>query len=174
VKRLFFLLPDEPSCRVLTRDLEVQGVPQSHIHVLGSLAHPLKELPEATVWETTELAHGIRLGLGLGGVSGLLGGLLAVSFPPAGLVLGGGALLVTTAAGAGLGVLVSALLGSQEHNRQLDTFERAIDEGQLLMILDIPKRDEEAIRQLIRGRHPEARIGSVDRTASSAQGDGLK
>ncbi len=162
MRRLYFLLPDETSCESVTRELEDRGVPDSHIHVLGSLEHDLKDLPEATVWETTELAHGIRFGLGLGGAAGLLGGLLAVTFPPAGLALGGGALLASTAAGAGLGVLVSALLGSQEHNHDLDAFQRAIDEGQLLMMVDVPRREEETIRSLVRSQHPEVLIGAVD------------
>ncbi len=163
MRRLYFLVPDEPICRAVTQALEAQGVPHGHLHVLASLNHPLRALPGATLWETTELAHGIRLGLGLGGVAGLLGGLLAVSFPPAGLVLGGGALLTSAAAGAGLGALVSALLGIQAHNHHLDRFQRAIDEGQLLLIVDVPRREEEQVRELIRSHHPEVRIEAQDR-----------
>lgn len=162
MRRLYFLLPDEESCKTLTRELEEQGIPEGHLHVLASLEHDLNDLPEATVWETTELAHGIELGIGLGGAAGLLGGLLAVAFPPAGLVLGGGAVLASAAAGAGLGGVVSALLGSQEHNHDLDVFQKAIDQGDLLMMVDIPKRQEDAIRALVRKRHPEVRIGAVD------------
>ena len=162
MRRLYFLVPDEQSCKAVTRELEEQGIPEGHLHVLGSLAHDLKDLPEASVWEKTELAHGIELGIGLGGVAGLLGGLLAVAFPPAGLVLGGGALLASAAAGAGLGGVVSALLGSQEHNHDLDVYQDAIDQGQLLMMVDVPKREEEAIRTLVRKHHPEVRIGAVD------------
>jgi hypothetical protein len=84
---------------------------------------------------------------------------LAVSFPPAGLVLGGGALLVGAAAGAGFGAVVSALLSSHEHNHDLDAFQRAIEAGEILLMVDIPRQRVDKIRELILNHHPEAHIG---------------
>jgi hypothetical protein len=143
-------------------ELQAMGIASRHLHVIASLSHDLAELPEATVWQRTELAHGIEWGIGLGGVAGLLGGLLAVSFPPAGVVLGGSALLAMTAAGAGFGGLITALLGSQEHSHQLDTFQRALDSGQLLLMVDVPRRREDEVRAAILGHHPEAQIKAID------------
>jgi hypothetical protein len=158
---LYVLLPTEESCRSLVEELEASGIPHTHLHVIAGLSHDLKDLPEATLWQRTELAHGIEWGTGLGGVAGLLGGLLAVAFPPAGIVLGGGALLAGTAAGAGFGALVTALLGSQEHNHRLDVFQDALARGELLLMADVARDREAAVREAILRHHPEARIGSV-------------
>jgi hypothetical protein len=161
MRRLYVLLPSEASCRAVVAELEAGGVPQTHLHVIAGLTHELKDLPEASLWQRTELARGIEWGVGLGGVAGLLGGLLVVAFPPAGIVLGGGALLAGTAAGAGFGALVTAMLGSQEHNHQLDGFQRALAAGQLLLLVDAPQARVDEVRAIIVRHHPEASIGSV-------------
>jgi hypothetical protein len=152
-------MPNLESCRQVVAELEDEGVPEHHLHAIASLDQSLDGLPEAGVLQKTELAHGLEWGAGLGGVAGMLGGLLAVSFPPAGLVLGGGALLVGAAAGAGFGAVVSALLSSHEHNHDLDAFQRAIEAGEILLMVDIPRQRVDKIRELILNHHPEAHIG---------------
>jgi hypothetical protein len=164
MKRLYVLMPSEESSRLLVEDLEAAKIPQTHLHVIAGLTHELKDLPVAGIWQRTELAHGIERGIGLGGVAGLLGGMLAVAFPPAGVLLGGGALLAATAAGAGFGALITALLGSQEHNHKLDSFQRSLAAGHILLMVDVPRRREAEIKATILRHHPEAEIGSVGRS----------
>jgi hypothetical protein len=79
-------------------------------------------------------------------------------------------LLTSAAAGAGLGALISALLGVQAHNHHLDRFQRAIDEGQLLLIVDVPRHEEAALRELIRRHHPQVRIEAQDHSPTPAGG----
>jgi hypothetical protein len=167
MRRIYVLLPTEESCRLVVEELEGANVPPSHLHVLAGLTHELKDLPGASIWQRTELAHGIEWGIGLGGVAGLLGGLLVVAFPPAGIVLGGGALLAGTAAGAGFGAVVTALLGSQEHNHKLDAFQRALAAGQILLLVDVPRYREDEVKTTILKHHPEAEIGSIRRSAKT-------
>jgi len=159
MRRLNVVLPDAERCKAVVAELVAEGIPERHMHVVAGAAHPVEGLPEARVWERTELAHGIELGLGLGGAAGLLGGLLAITFPPAGLVLGGGAVAASAAAGAGVGGVVSALLGSHEHNHDLDAFAEAIGAGKLLLMVDVPRSRLEETRALILKHHPEAEIG---------------
>jgi hypothetical protein len=97
-------------------------------------------------------------GLGVGGVAGLLGGLLAVSFPVSGIVLGGGALLASALAGAGGAAIVSALIAKDIPSHTLRTFEQAISSGQLLLLVDVPRHQVKSTVALIRRQHPEARI----------------
>jgi hypothetical protein len=161
--RLYVILPTEASCRALVDELKGQGIPEGHLHAVAGLNHNLKDLPEAGVWQRTELAHGIEWGVGLGGVAGLLGGLLAVAFPPAGIVLGGGALLAGTVAGAGFGAVVTALIGSQEHNHDLDAFGRALAAGKILLLVDVPGHRQSEVEGAILRNHPDAQIGRVKR-----------
>jgi hypothetical protein len=159
MRRLYFLLPDKDTTRTVVSELEDAGIPHSHLHAVASITQDLEDLPEAGVWQKTEMAHGLELGVGLGGMAGLLGGVLAVAFPPAGLILGGGALIATTVAGAGVGGVVSALMASHDHNHSLDSFQRAIERGEILLLVDVPKNRVDEIKALILQHHPEASIG---------------
>lgn len=158
--RLYVLLPTEESCRGLVRELRGSGIRKDHLHVVAGagLGHAPTGLPEAGVWQKTEIAHGIERGVLLGGMAGLVGGLLAAAFPPAGLVLGGEAVLAWTLAGAMFGALVTAVIGTQEHSHRLDTFSRALASGRLLLMVDVPGRHEEEVKCAIRAGHPEAQI----------------
>lgn len=167
MRRVFVVLPNEVSCKAVVDELLELGIARSHLHVVAGLSHKLEDLPEAGVWQKTELAHGIEWGVGLGGIAGLLGGLLAVTFPPGGIVLGGGAVLAASAAGAGMGGVVTALLGSQEHNHQLDVFHQAIAAGEVILMVDVPKRQVDQVGACILGHHPEAKIQDVARPAGS-------
>ncbi|MEN8175436.1 MAG: DUF1269 domain-containing protein [Pseudomonadota bacterium] len=158
MRRLYFVLPDQETTRQVVNELEEKDIPHHHLHTIAGYAQSLEDLPEATVWQKTELAHGIELGVGLGGAAGLFGGILAVAFPPAGLVLGGGAVLVSAAAGAGFGGVVSALMSSHDHNHDLDRFNDAIADGGILLLVDIPKERVDEISKAIRQHHPEAEI----------------
>jgi hypothetical protein len=167
MRRLYVLVPTEKSCKAVVKELKDSGIPEHHLHVISGLGHDLKDLPEASIWQRTELAHGIEWGIGLGGAAGLLGGILAVAFPPAGIVLGGGALLAGTAAGAGFGAVITALIGGQEHNHDLDGFRRALAEGQILLLVDVSHHREVEVRDTILRHHEGATIGSVQRPESA-------
>lgn len=167
MRRIYVLLPSEDSCRAVVVELEANGIPQTHLHAVAGLGHDLKDLPEANVWQRTELAHGLERGVGLGGVAGLLGGLLAVAFPPAGIALGGGALLAGTVAGAGFGAIIVALLGSQEHNHELDRFRGALVKGEILLLVDVSRHREAEVREIILRHHADAKISSVKRPEAS-------
>lgn len=172
MRRLYVLLPNADRCQAVVADLEAQGVPQAHLHALAGLGQELKDLPAANIWQRTELAHALERGIGLGGVAGLLGGLLAIAFPPAGIVLGGGALLAGAAAGAGFGAMVTALIGSQEHNHALDRFREALARGEILLLVDVPRAQEAEIREILSRHHPDAGIGSVARPPVQTRASG--
>jgi hypothetical protein len=166
MRRIYFLVPDQESCRRIVAELEASGVPQHHLHVVASMDQVLEDLPEASAWQKTELKHGIEIGVGLGASAGLLSGLLALAFPPGGLILGGGAVLAMTAAGAGYGTLVSALMKGHEQNHRVHDFEPALMRGELLLMVDIPRHDLERAKALVLEHHPEAEIGVVARRAA--------
>ncbi len=158
MRRLFVILPDHDSCKAVVNDLEQQGVPEHHLHVIAGLNQDTADLPKASVWQSTELLDGILWGVALGGTAGMLGGLLVSAFPPPGMEVDGLSLSVLAAVGALLGGGVSALISSHEHNHQLDSFEAAVAAGQLLLMVDVPRRQVTQMQETIRQRHPEAHI----------------
>ena len=159
--RIYTLLPELESCRAVVADLRESGIPDSRLHVVASLRYELEDLPRADAWQKSELAHGIEIGTGLGGVAGLLGGLLALSFPPAGLVIGGGAVLASGAAGAGFGALAGAMMKNHQPNRHLREYHSQIDAGQILLMVDVPASEQDVVCSAILQYHPEAQIDSA-------------
>ena len=158
MRRLFFLIPTVEQTEAIVSELEDFGVPHKHLHAVASIDQSLQALPEANVWQRTELAHGLEWGTGIGGTAGLLGGLMTVAFPPGGIVLGGGALLIGAAAGAGVGAAVMGLIKGHEHNHQLDDFKPEIEQGEILLMVDIPRQDVDEVSDIILSHHPEAHI----------------
>jgi hypothetical protein len=156
--RLFILIPDVELTETIVTELAQLDIPHSRMHVVASINQHLSHLPKASVWQKTELAHGLEWGTGIGGTAGLLGGLLTVAFPPGGIVLGGGALLIGAAAGAGVGAAMMGLMKGHEHNHQLDDFKAALDAGEILLMLDVPQNETESVSRAILDLHPDAEI----------------
>ncbi|MCP4408592.1 MAG: DUF1269 domain-containing protein [Gammaproteobacteria bacterium] len=159
-RRLYCLLPDVAHCKHLVAALRNCGLSKRYIRVLARQDISLEGLPKAYLTQRSELAYGLKLGLGVGGVAGMMGGLLAVTFPPAGTTLAGGFLLLaTTLAGAGFGGLVSALVASGIPNDKIGPFNTRIFKGEILVILDIPTDCIPMATQLIEGIYPNSDIG---------------
>jgi len=65
-------------------------------------------------------------------------------------------------AGATIGSLMGGLAGMNSGNSRLRQFEEAIERGELLVLIDIPKDRIEAIRKLVIKHHPEAEFEGIE------------
>jgi hypothetical protein len=166
MRRLYFLVPDVESAAKIVDELLLARVEERHIHIVAKDHVSLEEanLPEATVLQESDFVPAVERGLAVGGVTGMVAGVAAVTFPPAGLVFGGGAILATSVAGAGVGAWLSGMIGVSAPNSRLRAFEDAIEAGQLLMILDVPRGRVDEIDQLVRQHHPEAEVEGMEPT----------
>jgi len=162
LRRLYFLLPDVPTAKKIVDELLLAHVEWKHIHLLAKEGIPLEDLPQAGLSQKSDVVPALQRGIGVGAATGLLAGLVGMAFPPAGLTLAGGALLATTAAGAGFGALMSTMVGADIPNSRLERFRGAIDEGQLLMLVDLPRARVEEIEALVKSHHPDADIEGTD------------
>jgi hypothetical protein len=162
VRRIYFLLPTVASARAIVDELLLARIEERHIHVVAREDTPLEDLPAAKVAQSSDLVPALQRGAAAGGLSGLLAGLLAVSFPPAGLVLGGGAVLGLTLFGAGFGAWMSSMVGVGLPSSRLTQFEGAIARGELLMMIDVPRDRVEEIEALVTRHHPEAELEGLE------------
>jgi hypothetical protein len=160
--RLYFLVPDVGQAREIVRELLLARIEERHIHIVAREGTPLEELPEAGLFQSSDIVKAAERGVTAGGATGLLAGLVAVAFPPAGLVMGGGAVLISTLAGAGIGAWAATLIGASLPNTELERYERAVAEGQILMLIDVPKERAQEIGELVRRHHPDATIADTD------------
>lgn len=162
MRRIYFLVPSVASARAIVDALLLARIEERHIHIVAREGTELEDLPEAGVAQRSDLIPAIEKGIAAGGVSGLLAGALAVSFPPAGLVLGGGAVLGLTLFGAGFGAWMSGMVGAGLPSGRLERFESAIEDGQLLMMIDVPRGRVESIEALVRKHHPDAELEGTE------------
>ncbi|RMD67961.1 MAG: DUF1269 domain-containing protein, partial [Gammaproteobacteria bacterium] len=88
MRRLYFLVPDVETAKKIVDELLLARVEERHIHLIAKEGTPMEDLPEATFLQKTDFIPALERGLAIGGATGLLAGLVAVTFPPAGLVLG--------------------------------------------------------------------------------------
>jgi hypothetical protein len=162
MRRLYFLVPDIEHTRKIVDELLVARVDEKHIHVIAKEGTPLEDLPEAGLSQKSDLVPALERGLTLGGITGVLVGLVALTVPPAGVVLGGGAILASTLAGAGVGAWMATMIGVDVPNTRLAQFEEAIKHGEVLMMVDVAKDRVEEIDDLVKKHHPEAEIKGTE------------
>lgn len=161
MRRIYFLVPDVETTRAIVQELLLERVEERHIHVLGKRGTPLEDLPEAGFLQKTDFVPALEQGIALGAVVGLIGGLIAMVMPT-GLMLGGGAVLASSLAGAGVGGLMSSMVGSSIGNRRIEQFQAALDQDELLMMVDVDRDRVEDIEDIIRKHHPEAECEGAD------------
>lgn len=161
-RRIYFLVPNVDSATAIVDELLLARIEERHIHIVANENTPLGELPEAGIAQSTDLIPALEKGVLAGGVTGLLAGVLAVTFPPAGLVLGGGALLGLTALSAGFGAWMAGMVGIGLPSSQLEKFETEISAGQLLMMIDVPRIQVDDIEALVRRHHAEAELMGIE------------
>jgi hypothetical protein len=163
-RRLYFLLPNVARARQVVDELLLARIDDHHIHVVAKEGSPLGDLPQANLLQRSDFIHGVEIGLSVGGATGIVAGLVAIAFPPEGIVLGGWTLLVTALAGALIGAWVAGMIGTDIPNSQLREFEAAVAEGQILMMVDVPKDSVETVTKMIRKHHPEADMHGIEPT----------
>jgi hypothetical protein len=161
MKRLCILSPDLEHARQVVDDLKGGGVPEKYIYALAKYGVDLEDLPDAGP-EADDFLPAYKRGLELGGTAGLLVGLTAMAFPPGGIVVGGGLVLLIGLWGAGVGGLLTGLAGAAFPSSRLSEFESAIDEGRILIMADVPKEAVEKYEALIRKLDPKVSVEGIE------------
>lgn len=162
MQRLVLLVPDLPTTRNIVDDLLLARVKEEEIHIIAKEGVPLEDLPEAGLAERTDLLPSLKRGLAAGSATGLLAGLVAVLLPTGIVAAGGAVILAATLAGAAVGALASSMIGISIPSEEVRKYEEAIERGELMMLVDVPKPRTQEIVQLIRKHHPKAEIKEVE------------
>lgn len=158
--RLYFLLPDTETAKLVVQDLLDARIVERQIHAIGKDHHldQKHHFSKAGFLLEDDVKPAIEKGLAAGGITGFVAGLVAVAFPPAGLVLGGGAILASSLGGAAFGALVAPMIGVSAQNTRLKHYEDALEAGEYLIMVDVPDADMESISNLIRTRYPKVNV----------------
>ena len=163
-RRLYFVLPDVASARSMLNEMLLARIEVRHIHFLSRRDTLPDDLPEANVLQKTDIVHGAQMGIGIGGIVGAVAGALVVFFPPEGVTLKLFTILVVAIAGALFGAWASSMVASSVPNSRLKAFQRDMEAGRVLMMVDVPMSRVQEICELVSSRHPEAASGGFEPT----------
>jgi hypothetical protein len=158
MRRIYFLVPDGANAKKIVDELLLARIEVKHIHVIANHSLALEELPEATIAQSTDLIPSLERGLTIGGATGAVAGLAALLLPGVGILAGGAIMLASSLAGAGVGAWASSMIGISAPNSRLKEYEAAIERGEYLFMVDVPKGRVEEIEELVKSHHPEAEM----------------
>jgi len=162
MKRIYFLVPNIETSKKIVDELLLARIEERHIHVIAKRDTPMENLPEASYLQKTDFIPALEQGLAMGGLVGVVTGLVAIALPGSLMLAGGAILAITTFTGAGFGALMSSMVGSSIGNRRIQQYEEAINKGEFLFLLDVPKYKVDDIEALIKNHHPEVELGGIE------------
>jgi len=160
MQRLYFLLPDLETTHTVVNELLLARIEERHMHVIAKEGTPMEDLPEASLLQKSDFIPAMQRGVALGGATGALAGLAAMAIP--GLVIAGGLVLAMGISGAGMGAWLGGMIGLDVENTRLKKFETAINNGEILMLVDVPKDRIDKIEDLVKKHHPEADLEGTE------------
>ena len=161
-RRLYFILPDTRLARTVHNELLLARIPENHMHVIADERIDLEGLPEANLWQRSDLSHGLQLGLPVGGLTGVVVGVLAVLF---GWITPGyeaKTIMATVLAGLFVGTWAASMIAVNVPNTRHRAFESDLRQGHILFIVDIPVQRVDEITELVTRHHPEADMRGVE------------
>jgi len=162
-RRLYFLLPDVSSTIKTVDQLLLARINSDHMHVMARPDISLESLPEASILQKSDLIYGFERGLLIGGLTGIIAGILASLSPN--LVFNVGGIILTCAfAGAFVGAWASGMVGSDIINSRIKPFESAMNKGDILLMVDVERKQVNEIKAMIKKHHPEAHDQTLDPT----------
>ena len=159
-QRIYWLLPDLASAGRTMTDLLRCGIESRDIHFAARDGVDLTGLHAANVLQTSDVLHAAQRGLVFGGATGLL---VALFFPIAGDAPQWEVAGLLAVLGCVFGAWCASMIGISIPSPRLARFETAIGEGRILLMVDVPYSQGQAVASLLRCAHPEARFEGVDR-----------
>ena len=164
MRRIYFLVPDVSTTKRIVNELLLARIDERHIHVIAKNGTPMEDLPEANLFQKSDFIPAVERGLALGGSTGILAGLVAITLPASAPMLAGGVLLMATLSGAGIGAWAGGMIGVSVGNTRIKQFEDAIEAGQLLLLADVPKSRVEEIEERVKQHIPQVAIEGTEPT----------
>ena len=158
MEKLIFLVNDHDDAVAAVDVLHDMGITDESISVIAREGTPLEDLPDAQQEDDSDVVPAFARGAATGGVTGLLAGIGAVVFAPAGIVLGGAAVVAAAVGGASFGAFASGLIGASVPNSQLREYEDAVAAGQYLMIVEVEDERLEPLKARLTESHAHVKL----------------
>lgn len=163
-RRLYFILPNLVKAKQVVNELLLQRVGIDKIHALAQEGVDLDDLPEASVFQRTDVRHSLLIGLLVGIPMGVILGLVvhdALSLPL------GGLMVVTTIIGMLFGGWCASMIGLMTENADIRRFRKRLRDNHIILMVDVEKSRVAEIETFVTRLHPEAIDRGVEPTLPS-------
>lgn len=160
-RRLYYIFKSVAECKNVVNDLLLERIAINHMHVVAKPGTHLGDLPEASLSQTSDIRHSLFVGALLGAFMGIGAG---IAFHSQLELPWGGFMILTTIVGILFGAWASSMVGMVAPNGHLKPYQKDIDSGKLLLIVDVPKEKMEKIETMLERTHPEAEFSGEDPT----------
>lgn len=161
-RRLYFILPDVATARIVHNEFLLAKIPEKHMHVIARDDIDLTDLPEANLLQKSDLIHAIQLGIPTGGLVGIVLGALAILSNWIAPGYEGIAIMATVIAGVVIGTWSSTMVAVNVPNSRHKPFVKDIEKGKLLYIVDVPVLKVDEVNGMVSQHHPEADIRGME------------
>jgi hypothetical protein len=155
-RRLYYLLPDLPSARTIMDDLLLARIEERRIHFLAKRGTPMDGLHEANILQKSDIVHGAQRGVLIGAALGCALGFVLTTYVVTDPGWQVGTIFLASAFGAGFGGWTASLVGAAIPNSRLRQFSDEIEQGMILLIVDVPEHKVPEVKTLVGRVHPEA------------------
>lgn len=154
-RTIYFLFHDEKAVRSIISELESKlGLDDFQLHAVTAEGHGLVEMPGATVHRKSPAAARLER---------LLWYLSITVFAVALIAMALSLLAASWVLAALFGLLVVGaqlsgyLFVNRIPNAQLDRFRTGLEQGDIVLVVDVPRKDVERVRNFVYNRYPDSR-----------------
>jgi len=159
--RLYFIIPTVKTAQEIEKELLLSRIDSSRMHFLAKENTDLKGLPECNFLQKSDIVHGMEMGVIAGGIAGALAGVAAMLFLNISSSMAGIVGLIAMF-GAVFGAWISGMIGTNIPNTRLKKFKADLDEGHVLLMLDVPRERITEVKDVVKKHHPDTDFSGTE------------
>ena len=162
-RRIYWLLPDLASARKTMDDMLLARIDEHHLHFVAREDIDLSGLHAANLLQTSDVVRAAQMGAIVGAVMGAAaGGLVAWTLPLTDGPPQWWLVVLLAIVGVMFGIWASSMIGVSIPSQRLKRFAPAIEQGQILLMVDVPRGRVEEIEARLQALHPEAHLEGIE------------
>ncbi len=160
MRRIYYLLDNIEETESISETLHNNGIADWQFHVLAKDEEGLyrHHLHRANIFQKRDVVHSGERGMLIGGALGLYLALFILPWSVSSSSLLA-FIMVTLVA---MGVLVGSVLGNSHENYKIARFHDDLEEGKLLVMLDVKKDQHSLVLSLMEHEYPDLTSAGAD------------
>lgn len=166
MKRLYYLTANLDSTEQISNDMHQAGIADWHFHVVSKDEAGLyrRHIHAANLVQKHDVIRSGERGAMIGGLVALLPTAYFMAAEPFGPNVSGLVYVAVFGCITLFGAWVGGLSGLATENHAIAQFHDDIDAGKYLIMIDVRRKQEESVRELMAQKHPEAELKRVGST----------